>query len=99
VESHRSKYQGFDFSQFHQKVAEMENVAVSRFAVGRVLKAAGSGWPKKRHPPKHRAHRSRLLRLALLLLAPDLMTPFARKRLAGTGRAILTPSFSLEADG
>jgi len=59
VELYKDKYQGFNFSHFHEKLVEIEGVEVCRSTVGRVLKAAGYGSPRKRRGPKHRSRRER----------------------------------------
>ena len=59
IELYKSKYEGFNFSHFHEKLVEVEGLEVSRSTVGRVLKARGYASPKKRRPPKHRSRRER----------------------------------------
>jgi len=59
VELYKDRYQGFNFSHFHEKLVEIEGVEVCRSTVGRVLKAAGYGSPRKRRGPKHRSRRER----------------------------------------
>lgn len=59
VELYKRKYQGFNFSHFHEKLLEVEGLKASRSSVGRVLKVAGYASPKKRRPPKHRSRRER----------------------------------------
>lgn len=59
VELYKKKYSGFNFSHFHEKLVEIENVDVSLSSVGRILKAAGYKSPKKRRAPRHRSRRER----------------------------------------
>jgi hypothetical protein len=59
VDLYKNKYEGFNFSHFHEKLVEVEGVQVCRSTVGRTLKAAGYGSPRKRRGPKHRSRRER----------------------------------------
>ena len=56
---YEGKYKGFNFSHFHEKLVDVEKVEVCRSTVGRVLKAAGYGSPKKRRATRHRSRRER----------------------------------------
>ena len=56
---YKTKYQGFNFSHFTEKLVEVEGIAVSRSSVRRVLISAGYGSPKKRRAPRHRSRRER----------------------------------------
>jgi hypothetical protein len=67
VELYKDKYKGFNFSHFHEKLAEVEGIVVSRSTVGRVLRCAGYGSPRKRRAPKHRSKRERRQREGALL--------------------------------
>jgi len=67
VDLYRSRYAGFNFSHFHEKVVEVEGLSISRSSIGRVLKAAGFISPCKRRPPKHRSRRERRSREGAML--------------------------------
>ena len=82
VSLYGGKYEGLNFSHFHEKLVEIERIGVCRSTVGRVLKAAGYGSPKKRRPPKHRSRRERRQREGAML--PLRWQP---SRLAGGKRA------------
>jgi transposase len=56
---YKTKYQGFNFSHFTEKLVEVEGIAISRSSVRRVLLSAGYRSPKKRRAPKHRSRRER----------------------------------------
>ena len=59
LDLYKSKYKGFNFSHFKEKLEEIEKIKVSLSSVRRILKAAGCCSPKKRRPPKHRSRRER----------------------------------------
>jgi transposase len=59
VDLYKSKYPDFNFSQFHEKLTEVEGLELCRSSVRRILKAAGYASPSKRRPPKHRSRRER----------------------------------------
>lgn len=59
VELYKMRYADFNFTQFTEKVVEVEGIAISRSSVRRVLLAAGYRSPKKRRAPKHRSRRER----------------------------------------
>ena len=59
VELYETRYTGFNFSHFHEKLSEEEDIHISRRSVGRVLRRAGYRSPRKRRPPKHRSRRER----------------------------------------
>ena len=59
VELYETKYVGFNFSHFHEKLLESEGIEISRRTVGRVLRKAGYRSPRKRRPNKHRSRRER----------------------------------------
>ena len=48
VELYRTKYQGFNFSHFTEKLVEVEGIAISRSSARRVLISAGYPSPRKR---------------------------------------------------
>jgi transposase len=56
---YKTKYQGFNFSHFTEKLVEVEGIAISRSSVRRVLLSAGYRSPKKHRAPKHRSRRER----------------------------------------
>jgi transposase len=59
VELYETKYAGFNFSHFHEKLLESEAIEISRPTVGRVLRKAGYRSPRKRRANKHRSRRER----------------------------------------
>ena len=59
VDLYETKYQGFNFSHFTEKVVEVEGIQINRSSVRRVLLFAGHRSPKKRRAPKHRGRRER----------------------------------------
>jgi len=59
VDLYKSKYPAWNFSQFHEKLTEVEGLELCPSSVGRILKGAGYASPKKRRPPKHRSRRER----------------------------------------
>ena len=59
VDLYKSKYTGFNFSHFHEKLTEVECLELCPSSVSRILKGAGYASPKTRRPPKHRSRRER----------------------------------------
>jgi transposase len=59
VDLYKSRYPGFNFSHFCEKLTEVEGLELCLSSVGRILKGAGYASPKKRRPPKHRSRRER----------------------------------------
>ncbi len=59
VDLYKSKYPDFNFSQYHEKLTEVEGMQLCLSSVRRVLKGAGQVSPKTRRPPKHRSRRER----------------------------------------
>ena len=59
VELYKSKYGGFNFTHFTEKLVEVEGIQINRSSVRRVLISAGHPSPKKRRAPKHRSRRQR----------------------------------------
>ena len=55
----RSKYIGFNQQHFTEKLAECEEIALSRSSVRRILLKQGIRSPQKRKSPKHRSRRQR----------------------------------------
>jgi transposase len=56
---YKTKYPDVNFSQFHEKLTEIEGLELCRSSVGRILRAVGIASPKKRRPPRHRSRRER----------------------------------------
>lgn len=56
---YKTRYQGFNFTHFTEKLIEVEGIAISRSSVRRVLHSAGYASPRKRRAPKHRSRRER----------------------------------------
>lgn len=56
---YKTKYEGFNFTHFTEKLAEVEGIAISRSSVRRVLLSEGYRSPRKRRAPKHRSRRER----------------------------------------
>ena len=65
----RGKYVGFNDSHLTEKLVEVEQVAVSRETVRRVLRGAGLVSPQKRRAPRYRSRRARKARLGMMVLA------------------------------
>jgi transposase len=59
VDLYETKYQGFNFTQFTEKLVEVEGIQIKGSSVRRVLISAGHKSPKKRRAPKHRSRRER----------------------------------------
>jgi transposase len=59
VDLYKTKYTGFNFTHFTEKLVEVEGIAISRPSVRRLLLAAGYRSPRKRRAPKHRSRRER----------------------------------------
>ena len=59
AELYKSKYQGFNFSHFQEKLTEVERLELCLSSARRILKGAGYVSPKTRRPPKHRSRRER----------------------------------------
>ncbi len=55
----RDTYGGFNDQHFTEKLVEVEELAISRASVRRILRAAGVGAMRGRRPPKHRRRRDR----------------------------------------
>ena len=60
VRLYKQKYKGFNFSHFHEKLTDIEKIAVSLSSVRRILTCAGCASPRKRRAPKHRSRRERM---------------------------------------
>ena len=65
----QEKYAGFNDSHLAEKLNEVEEIAVSRETVRRVLRAAGLASPQKRRPAKYRSRRERKPRRGMMALA------------------------------
>ena len=63
----RGKYAGFNDSHLHQKLTEVEGLALSRPSVQRILRKAGISSPQKRRPQKYRTRRERREQEGMLL--------------------------------
>ena len=68
IELRRTKYDGFNDQHFADKLAEAEQIAVSRETVRRVLRAEGIGSPRTRRAPKHRRRRERRAQAGQMIL-------------------------------
>ncbi len=68
VELRRTKYAGFNDHHFAEKLREVEQLAVARPSVQRILRAAGIGPPRRRRAPKHRRRRDRKPQAGLMIL-------------------------------
>ena len=62
-----SKYSGFNHQHFTEKLAECENILLSRSSVRNILFKSGIRSPRKRRPPKHRSRRERYPQEGMLL--------------------------------
>lgn len=62
------KYAGFNDSHLTEKLAEEEQIEVSRETVRRILRRAGMSSPQKRRAPKYRSRRERKPRLGMMVL-------------------------------
>ncbi|MFH0768190.1 MAG: helix-turn-helix domain-containing protein, partial [Chloroflexota bacterium] len=61
------KYSGFNHQHFTEKLAECEEIALSRSSVRRILLGGEIRSPRKRRPPKHRSRRERYPQEGMLL--------------------------------
>jgi transposase len=59
-DTYETKYKGFNFSHYHEKLIEVEQLELSISSVRRILKSGGYLSPKKRRAPKHRSRRERM---------------------------------------
>jgi transposase len=62
-----SKYTGFNHTHFTEKLAEREQVHLSRSSVRRILLEKGLRSPRTRQSPRHRSRRDRYPREGMLL--------------------------------
>ena len=62
-----SKYSGFNHQHFTEKLAECEDILLSRSSVRNMLLKSGIRSPRKRRPPKHRSRRERYPQEGMLL--------------------------------
>src|SRR5450756_796508 len=69
VELAKTKYAGFNHQHLTEKLNEVEEIAVRRSSVRRILLEAGISTPRKRRPPKHRSRRERYPKEGMLLQA------------------------------
>ncbi|MDE2987114.1 MAG: hypothetical protein OXT70_03555 [Chloroflexota bacterium] len=63
----RDRYPGTNHTNLSELFWEHEGLALSRFAVRRILEAAGMRSPRRRRPPEHRVRRERMPRKGMLL--------------------------------
>jgi transposase len=68
VELARGRYAGFNDSHLHEKLTEVEGLAISRQSVRRILRQARISSPQKRRPAKYRARRERRSQEGMMLL-------------------------------
>jgi len=68
VELRRTRYAGFNDQHFTEKLAESEQIVMSRATVRRVLRAAGIASPPRRRAPRHRRRRERKAQAGLMVL-------------------------------
>ena len=68
VELRRTRYAGFNDQHFTEKLAESEQIVMSRATVRRVLRAAGIVSPRRRRAPRHRRRRERKAQTGLMVL-------------------------------
>lgn len=59
IELARGAYAGFNDHHLQEKLAQQEDLAVSRQSVRRILREAGIASPQKRRAPKYRSRRER----------------------------------------
>ncbi len=81
----RAKYAGFNHQHLTEKLAETEQLRVSRPTVRRLLVAAGLPSPRTRRAPKHRQRRERKPQAGMLLQADG-----SRHRWLGPGGPYFT---------
>ena len=67
VELAGNKYKGFNHTQLTEKLAECEQVHLSRSSVRSLLLKSGIPSPRKRQPPKHRNRRERYPQEGMML--------------------------------
>lgn len=60
-------YRGYNHTHLAEALAEDQGIAVSRHALGRVLREAGMRSPRRRRPNRHRARRERVRQRGLLV--------------------------------
>ena len=65
----KGRYAGFNDTHLSEKLKQVENVAVSRASVQRILRAAAVASPQKRRPPKYRSRRERRAQEGMMLQA------------------------------
>jgi hypothetical protein len=68
VELARTKYAGFNDQHFTEKLVEVEEIAVSRSTVRRLLREARVGQSRKRRGSKHRRRRDRRAQAGAMVL-------------------------------
>lgn len=65
----QGRYAGLNDVHLTEKLAEVEDLPVSREAVRRILRGAGIASPRRRRAPKHRQRRERRAQAGMLLQA------------------------------
>jgi transposase len=68
VKLRAKKYQKFNDQHFTEKLCEVEGIAISRWSVRRMLRAAGIDSPRKHRAHKHRQRRERKAQAGLMVL-------------------------------
>jgi hypothetical protein len=69
VELARGPYAGFNDQHLTEKLAEVEQLVLSRATVRRILRRAGLPSPRRRRAPRHRGRRERMAQEGMLLQA------------------------------
>jgi hypothetical protein len=62
-----TKYRGFNHLHFQEKLAECEDVFLSRSSIRNILVGSGISSPQKRRPAKHRSRRERYPKAGMML--------------------------------
>ena len=62
-----TKYKGFNHLHFQEKLAECEEICLSRSSIRNILVGSGISSPQKRRPAKHRSRRARYPKEGMLL--------------------------------
>ncbi len=67
LELAKTKYAGFNHQHLTEKLKEVEEIAIGRASVRRILVEGGMVSPRRRRPPKHRSRRERYPKEGMLL--------------------------------
>ena len=62
-----TKYPGTNHTHLGELLSEREGIDIARTTLRRILVNAGLESPRRRRPPKHRAHRQRMPREGMLI--------------------------------